>query len=993
MITQALRNLRHVFAGLQNCLNKPSKRRPRRGRLLELETLEDRLTPAPAFTGPAASITSTAPVFTWTTPAGAARYDLWVNNVLSPTPVINVQNLPVVTYTNAAPLPAGTYRAWVRDFTASGQTDGWSYAYQFTINPPATPTLTAPTGSISDKRPTFTWTSSPDAATYELWVDNRTTQTSAILHPLNLTTTSYTPTLDLPLGSYLAWVRAQNNVGNSSSYGAGFAFTIGNGPAIPTINGPATGSNLEPSITWTASAGATHYDLWVDNLTSHRSQVIREQSLSSNNFTPSANLTLGTYRAYVEALDHTNSTLGWSASFDFTITWPATPHPVGPSGLTGNATPTFSWDTVPNADHYDLWVDNVTPGHSRSQMIREPNLATNSFTSVPLDNGNYCFWVRAVNASGTDSYWSTAMPFTVAILTLSPESLTTGTPVSFYSETVSTSGGSGTYTYAVTSGSLPLWLTLNPNTGLLSGTPTSAGTATFTITASDSNIPGLTGSQAYTLTVNVSAAPLLHQSNLEYVGAFRVPNGQFGDDQYDTFSYGGTALAFNPANHSLFLVGYDQDVANISVPQSIVNSSNLDDLSTATVSQPFRDVLDYIPNNTLASQPNPNAIGGLAVVGGRLLGSVYNTYDGNGTAPDAHFRLSSLNLATASLSGYYQVGNAGGGYTSGYMTPVPAEWQSALGAPYLTGQADLNVISRSSSGPAAFGFNPSAVGSGVAPVTPYLYYPANAPLGDQGPANPLQSWTAHVNGVIFAPGSSSVLFFGSTGTNYNGYGEAADWGDNNRGNRGSHTLNGEYAFQVWAYDANDLVAVKQGTLQPWQVRPYDVWNFDLPISTGDKIVGGVAFDPASGRVFVSIEHADNEAVYSNLPLIEVFQLRTPGAEQAGPPHIGTLAVTPNTIAPGPVHAGTPVVLTAGNVYTLDPSGSAVQVAFYLDSDNDGIFSPGTDTLLGYGTASGHNWTRTISTTGMPHRSLTIFAQAMDRDGLLSDPIATLLTIA
>src|SRR5262249_57138264 len=37
---------------------------------------------------------------------------------------------------------------------------------------------------------------------------------------------------------------------------------------------------------------------------------------------------------------------------------------------------------------------------------------------------------------------------------------------------------------------------------------------------------------------------------LEYVGAFRVPKGNLGDS---TFDYGGTAMAFNAANNSLFI--------------------------------------------------------------------------------------------------------------------------------------------------------------------------------------------------------------------------------------------------------------------------------------------------------------------------------------------------------------------------------------------------------------------------------------------------------
>jgi hypothetical protein len=631
-------------------------------------------------------------------------------------------------------------------------------------------------------------------------------------------------------------------------------------------------------------------------------------------------------------------------------------------------------------------------------------------SGTPTTTGSSSFTITATDSKNASLKGSQA--YTLAVnpassLAVSPPTIPSATANSAYSATLSATGGSGNYTFAVTSGSLPAGLSLNGSSGVLSGTPTASGSSTFTITATDSGSSSLKGSQAYAFTVNApgTSQPLLYSPNVQYVGAFRVPNGQFGSDQYDTFSYGGTALAYNAANNSLFMVGhpYEQAIAQISIPSTIVNSSNVSSLTTASMLQNFDKVLNSIPNNTLSGYPNPNAVGGLAVVNGKLLGSVYNTYDANGTAPDAHFIVSSLNLATASVSGYYQVGNVGGGLTSGYMTPVPTAWQSAFGAPYLTGQADINIISRTSSGPAVFGFDPSAVGTSMAPVTPYLYYPVNTPLGAySGAANPLQSGTTQVNGVVFVPGSSSVLFFGTTGTNYNGYGEAADYGDTNHTSKGPHSLNGQYAFQVWAYNANDLVAVKNGTVQPWQVKPYAVWNFNLPSATAGDQIGGVAFDPSTDRIYVSVLDADNVAAYSNLPLIEVFQVNTSALTGAQKPQIGTLAVTTTAaapsgstspLAPGPIAAGTPVLLTAGNVYDINGNGSSVVgVKFYLDTDGDGTFNASTDTLLGSGTASGNNWTLTMSTTGLSSGTHIIYAQALDSNGLFSDPIAITLTI-
>jgi hypothetical protein len=187
------------------------------------------------------------------------------------------------------------------------------------------------------------------------------------------------------------------------------------------------------------------------------------------------------------------------------------------------------------------------------------------------------------------------------------------------------------------------------------------------------------------LLASVADLPLLDQSDLEYLGAFRVPTGQQGDS---SFAYGGTAIGFNPANNSLFAVGHDhhQAIAEISIPE-IINSEVIDDLARATVLQPFAGVLGRIPDYTLESTVK---VGGLMVVDGQLLGTAYEYYDGDGDAIDSHFRFTSLDVSAGDVEGLFQVGSLGGGFVGGYMTPVPPEWQEVLGAEYITGQAALS---------------------------------------------------------------------------------------------------------------------------------------------------------------------------------------------------------------------------------------------------------------------------------------------------------------
>ena len=73
-----------------------------------------------------------------------------------------------------------------------------------------------------------------------------------------------------------------------------------------------------------------------------------------------------------------------------------------------------------------------------------------------------------------------------------------------YSQAVTATGGDGGYTYAVTEGSLPTGLTLASATGVISGTPTGAGSS-FAITVTDAI--GLTATQTFSITIDPGSVP------------------------------------------------------------------------------------------------------------------------------------------------------------------------------------------------------------------------------------------------------------------------------------------------------------------------------------------------------------------------------------------------------------------------------------------------------------------------------------------------------
>lgn len=83
---------------------------------------------------------------------------------------------------------------------------------------------------------------------------------------------------------------------------------------------------------------------------------------------------------------------------------------------------------------------------------------------------------------------------------MNPTSLANGTVGTAYSQTMSGSGGTAPYSFAVTSGTLPAGLTLT-SAGVLSGNPTTANGAgtSLTITATDAN--GCSGNRPLTLKI------------------------------------------------------------------------------------------------------------------------------------------------------------------------------------------------------------------------------------------------------------------------------------------------------------------------------------------------------------------------------------------------------------------------------------------------------------------------------------------------------------
>ena len=118
-------------------------------------------------------------------------------------------------------------------------------------------------------------------------------------------------------------------------------------------------------------------------------------------------------------------------------------------------------------------------------------------SGTPTAAGSFSVTVQATDSAqvtATKAYSVTV----AAALTITTATLPGGTVGTPYSQTLAASGGTAPLTWSVSTGTLPTGLTLSA-TGSLTGTPTAAGTFTFTIQVADAT--RATATKSFTITV------------------------------------------------------------------------------------------------------------------------------------------------------------------------------------------------------------------------------------------------------------------------------------------------------------------------------------------------------------------------------------------------------------------------------------------------------------------------------------------------------------
>ena len=362
------------------------------------------------------------------------------------------------------------------------------------------------------------------------------------------------------------------------------------------------------------------------------------------------------------------------------------------------------------------------------------------------------------------------------------------------------------------------------------------------------NIGENTGSSGYRSSTSPTSQRLLQSADLTYVGAFDIPSSPT-----ETFLYGGMALAVSADGASLYAGGhvYDEILGRISIPDPISN----DDSSLITD-------LTYIPGDPYPSPGDAQEICAALVYNEKLIVTKRDWYDNDGTG-ETH---AVGDLDITGFSSFIRLANlAYAAFGNGYMGHIPSEWQSLLGGPCFTGNSSMSIISKCSSGPTFYAFDPDDIGvTAPIPSTPLMWFNLTDPILDLD-TDAANDWWIRAdtvnNGMAFPSGTRSVLFISR-----HGYGDRTYKTDSRCGAGGGEGA-WPYRRQVTAFDANDLLAVKNGEINPHDVEPYVWWTLPGPeASCADMTAGGCAYDPITRRIFIT------EGYGGSTPEVHVFQV-------------------------------------------------------------------------------------------------------------------------
>lgn len=337
---------------------------------------------------------------------------------------------------------------------------------------------------------------------------------------LSINSGGYISGIPTVAGTYTFTVEVEDIILSTATRELSIQIDNATSPVITTTYLPSGMIGNVYSETFSATGGTPPYVNW----TVLSGTLPPGLSLSSGGVLSGTPTTAGTYVFIIEVEDSVAVT--GQASFQMVIQSPA---PVItnialPSGVTGTAYSQIV-DATGGTAPYITWT--VTIGNLPTGLTLIPGPTSVTISGTPVETGVFNFTLEVTDtALSTDTQAFSITIGNGAFPLISTQTLPFAPVNVAYSETVSASGGALPYVWSVT-GNLPTGLTLNPDTGVISGTPTIEGSYVFTIRVTDFN--GNFNTKLFSISVGNNILPAIITDYL--------PNGTI-TSQYSAFVQG-----------------------------------------------------------------------------------------------------------------------------------------------------------------------------------------------------------------------------------------------------------------------------------------------------------------------------------------------------------------------------------------------------------------------------------------------------------------------
>jgi hypothetical protein len=422
------------------------------------------------------------------------------------TGTISANSSGVVSISNAAPV--GAHTITIRATDNCGATNDATFTLTVSNNAPTfTPAaaLSRQQGSPAGVAVTIGTVADAQTATGSLTLTQITGGTATGITFANITNINGTITAQVSASCTATAGTVRFQVSDGSLTGTGDLQVNVMANTAPTLNYAVASVNTGASTTnspATASDNGSISSYAIQSQGTYTGTISVNSSgvVSISNAAP-----IGAHTITIRATDNCNVTT--DATFTLTVNCPAITLSALPDGA-ANAAYNQTVSVMP-AGTYSF---AVTSGALPTGLTL--NASSGAITGTATASGAFSFRITATG-SGAFGSCSGLRDYSISTacgtVTLNPASLPNGSLGTAYNQTVAASPV-GSYSYAVTLGSLPSGLTLNAASGAITGTPAAGGSYSFTITASSGGAGGgagaCSGSRQYTVDVGCATITL-----------------------------------------------------------------------------------------------------------------------------------------------------------------------------------------------------------------------------------------------------------------------------------------------------------------------------------------------------------------------------------------------------------------------------------------------------------------------------------------------------